>query len=82
MNLFRRNMPLGVKPNADKNRILCSNCVYHSSVVAGWTYDRCGHAEADNANLVRNEGKPTCWEIRLSESQCGETAKWFKAKTA
>lgn len=82
MKLFRSSYWPGHPPDITKARIMCSDCRYHSSAMAGWTYDRCHHPDADYGSIVRNDERLTCHDARYSEAQCGLEAKWFKAKDA
>ena len=76
--VFRSGYWPGIEPTIATDRIMCSDCKYHSSALAGWQYDRCSHPKADYGSVVRNDQKPVCWEVRYSTSQCGERAKWFE----
>lgn len=82
MSLFRSGWWPGRKPTIEKGRIMCSDCDFHSSAMAGWQWDRCHHPDADYGSIVRNDQPLTCADCRLSESQCGEQAKWYKPRNA
>lgn len=69
-------------PESKSKRVMCSDCRYHSAAMAGWQWDRCSHPDADLGNIVRNDQKPTCEDIRNSWGQCGITAKWFEPTTS
>lgn len=66
----------GLPPDTTPGRVMCNTCVHHSAASAGWKWDRCYHPNADLGSVVRNDQRPTCWEIRLSEDQCGPTGAW------
>lgn len=76
-SLFRRGWWPGPAPDISPNRKMCSDCVYHSSALAGWQWDRCHHPKADMGSVVRNDQDAKCCDIRDSELQCGKSAKWF-----
>lgn len=76
MNLFRSDWWPGPLPNIFERRVMCWDCKYHKSAMAGWQWDRCEHPEADYGGVVRNE-TPTCADMRNSEAQCGSSGKWF-----
>lgn len=79
MKLFRRDWWPGLPPTIDK-RVMCSDCKFHSSAPAGWQYDRCKHPDADYGSYVRNSEPALCHDMRLSDAQCGKSAKWFVAE--
>lgn len=78
--LFRRGPWPGHPPTIEKGRVMCSDCRFHGAAMAGWTYDRCDHPDADLGSIVRNDQRPTCAEVRHSSAQCGYDARWFEAK--
>lgn len=80
IDLFRRGWWPGVPPNVKKDRIMCSDCVYHHPAMAGWQWDRCYHPEADYGSVVRNDQNATCADARESTNQCEPDGKWFKRK--
>ncbi len=79
MSLFRSGWWPGLPPT-QKKRVMCSDCKYHRAAMAGWQFDRCEHPDADMGSYVRNDQQPTCADVRLSSSQCGEAGRWFQLR--
>lgn len=82
MGLFRTGWWPGPAPTIAKDRVMCSDCKYHRSAMAGWQWDRCEHPDADMGGIVRNNETPKCCDMRNSSSQCGISARWFAKRTA
>jgi hypothetical protein len=68
----------GIGPTIAKDRVMCSDCKFHSAALAGWQWDRCRNPKADYGSIVRNDRAPTCWDIRDSTAQCGPRGEWFE----
>jgi hypothetical protein len=81
VGLFREGWWPGLPPTINPKRIMCSDCKFHRSAMAGWQWDRCENPKADLGSVVRNDQVPTCWSMRESADQCGPDAKWFERKT-
>lgn len=80
MRLFRSSWWPGPGPNISKERVMCDKCQFHSAAMAGWQWDRCSHPDADYGSVVRNDQQAKCYDMRMSNDQCGEIGKWFTPK--